>query len=64
MFPTIEKYIEEMYIKKDKPVKITYSLEKEVKAKAEHILEIAKRGRKVVFPDIVKIKEKLQKEFD
>lgn len=33
-------------MRQNKPVKITYSLEKELKEKSNYILEIAKRGKK------------------
>ena len=63
MFPTIKKYIEEMYVRKNVSVTITYTLEKEVKEKANHILEIAQKGKKVVFPDIIKMREILLEEL-
>ncbi len=63
MFPTIQKYIEEVYVRKKSEVRITYLLEKEIKEKANIILEIAQKGKKVVFPDIIKIKEMLLKEL-
>lgn len=64
MFPTIEKYIEEVYVRKSEDVTITYRLEKEIKEKANLVLEIAQKGKKVVFPDIMKIKEMLLRELD
>lgn len=64
MFPTIEKYIEEIYVRKSEDVTITYTLEKQVKEKANLVLEIAKKGKKVIFPDIMKIKEILLEELE
>ncbi len=63
MFPTIEKYIEEVYVRKSNEVTITYALEKEIKEKANLVLEIAKKGKKVVFPDIIRIKQILLQEL-
>lgn len=63
MFPTIEKYIEEVYIRKDNKVAVTNKLEREIKEKANLVLEIAQKGKKVVFPDIIKMKEILLKEL-
>ena len=57
MFPIIEKYIQEKYIQNKKDVEITYTLGKEIEEKANYILKLAQRGKKVVFTDIVKIKE-------
>ena len=64
MFPTIEKYIEEIYVRKSEDVTITYTLERQIKEKANLVLEIAKKGKKVIFPDIMKIKEMLVKELE
>ena len=64
MFPTIEKYIEEIYVRKSEDVTITYTLERQIKEKANLVLEIAKKGKKVIFPDIMKIKETLLKELE
>lgn len=63
MFPTIEKYIEEVYVRKKADVTITYTLEKEIKEKANHVLEIAQKGKNVVFPDIERMKEILLQEL-
>ena len=63
-FPTIEKYIEEIYVRKSEDVTITYTLERQIKEKANLVLEIAKKGKKVIFPDIMKIKETLLKELE
>lgn len=63
MFPSIEKYIEEVYVRKDNKVAVTNKLEREIKEKANLVLEIAQKGKKVVFPDIIKMKEMLLKEL-
>ena len=55
--------IEEVYVRKSEDVTITYRLEKEIKEKANLVLEIARKGKKVVFLDIIKIKEMLLKEL-
>ena len=64
MFPTIEKYIEEIYVRKSEDVTITYTLERQIKEKANLVLEIAKKCKKVIFPDIMKVKEILLKELE
>ena len=60
MFPTIEKYIEEVSDK----ITVTNKLEREIKEKANLVLEIAKKGKKVVFPDIIKMSEILLEEIE
>ena len=44
-------------------VEITYTLRKEIENKANYILKLAEKGKKVVFTDIVRIKEILLKEL-
>ena len=63
MFPIIEKYIQEKYIQNNKDVEITHSLRTEIEEKAKYVLNLAERGKKVVFTDIVKIKKKLLEEL-
>lgn len=63
MFPTIEEYIEEVYVRKNNKVTVTNTLEREIKEKANLILEIVHRGKKVVFPDVIKMEGILLKEL-
>ncbi len=64
MFPVTEKYIQEKYVQNNKDVVITYSLRKEIENKANYILKLAERGKKVVFTDIIRIKRILLKELE
>lgn len=63
MFPITEKYIQEKYIQNNKDVEITYTLGKEIEEKANQVLKLAERGKKVVFTNIIKIKEILLNEI-
>ena len=63
MFPIIEKYIQEKYIRNNIDVEITYKLKKEIERKAKFILSLAEKGSKVVFTDINKIREILLDEL-
>ena len=63
MFPVIEKYIQEKYIRNNIDVEITYSLKKEIERKAKLVLYLAEKGNKVVFTDIIKIREILLEEL-
>lgn len=63
MFPTLEKYIVEKYIKQKKDVTVNQELKRELKRKANKILTLVEKGyRNLVFPDIIKIKEILLEE--
>ena len=63
MFPILEKYIIEKYIKQKKDVIVNKELKIELKQKANKILKLVEKGyRNLVFPDIIKIKELLEKE--
>ena len=64
MFPVTDKYIKEKYVQNNKDVLITYSLRKEIETKANYILKLVECGKKVVFTDIIKIKEILLKELE
>ena len=63
MFPTIEKFIMEKYIKQNRDVIVNEKLNKEIQTKANKILNLVEKGyNKVVFPDIIEIKNKLLKD--
>lgn len=64
MFPITEKYIQEKYIQNNKDVEITYTLGKEIEEKANQVLKLAERGKKVIFTNIIKIKEILLNEIE
>ncbi len=63
MFPVTVKYIEEKYKRNNEDVEITYTLRKEIEDKANFILKLAEQGKKVVFTDILKVKEILLEEL-
>lgn len=63
MFPTLERYIIEKYIKQKRDVVVNKELKIELKRKTNKILKLIEKGyRNLVFPDIIKIKELLEKE--
>lgn len=64
MFPTLERYITEKYIKQKRDVIVNKELKRELKRKANKILKLVEKGyRNLVFPDIIKIKEILKNEY-
>lgn len=64
MFPITEKYIQEKYKRNNKDVEITYTLREEIDKKANFILSLAEIGKKVIFIDVVKIKQILLNELE
>ncbi|MCI8443612.1 MAG: hypothetical protein HFJ37_00250 [Clostridia bacterium] len=57
MFPTTKEYIVEKYKKQNRDVVVNSRLEKELKMKANKILNLVEKGyNKIVFPDIMAIK--------
>lgn len=63
MFPTTPKYIVEKYIKQNRDVEVNKELKKELERKASKVLKLVEKGyRNLVFPDIIKIREKLIKD--
>lgn len=61
MFPVTEQYIEKQYTNKNKPVEITYTLQKEIEVKANKILSLVRKGyTNLVFTNILEIEEKLK----
>ena len=63
MFPTLKKYVIEKYIKQNRDVTVNSELKRELEKKANKILRLVEKGYKnLVFPDIIKIKEKLLKD--
>ena len=63
MFPISEKYIIESYIKQKREVIVNKELKRELRRKASKILNLVEKGyRNLVFPDIIKIKQIIEKD--
>ena len=63
MFPTTEKYIIEKDRKQNRDVIVNEKLNKELQTKANKILKLVEKGyNKIVFPDIINIKNILLKD--
>ena len=60
MCPSTEKYLIPYIDKKHQPVRIDNRVADDVEKNAREILAIAKRGAKVIFPDVFKIYKELQ----
>ena len=62
MFPTTEQYIMQKYIKQNRDVIVNEKFNKEIQMKANKVLNLVEKGyNKIVFPDIISIKNQLLK---
>ncbi len=62
MFPTMEQYIMQKYIKQNRDVIVNEKFNKEIQMKANKVLNLVEKGYdKIVFPDIISIKNQLLK---
>ena len=61
MCPINAAYIKNEYIDfiSKKPVKVNKKLEKQLQQKASKVLALYKQGKKLIFPDVLKIEENL-----
>ena len=65
MCPVTQKYILNQYFYADShnPVHIPNDLKRELNAKARKILRLAKKGKKLTFTNILKMKKELLSEL-
>ncbi len=62
MFPTTEQYVIQKYVKQNRDVIVNEKFNKELQTKANKVLNLVKKGyNKIVFPDIISIKNQLLK---
>ncbi len=65
MFPIIERFVENEFIRDKKPVVITYSLQQEIEMKSNKIFNMVKNGYNyLVYPNILNIKNIMEKEIE
>ena len=65
MFPIIEKYVGDTYVRNNEPVKISYQLKKEVEAKANKVFSLVREGKRgLVFSDIIGIRKLMVQELE
>lgn len=64
MFPIIDKFVENEFMRKKQPVIITYALQQEIEMKANKIFNMVKNGYSyLVYPDILNIKNIMEIEL-
>lgn len=65
MFPIIERFVDNEFMRDEKPVVITYSLQQEIEMKANKIFNMVRNGYNyLVYPNILNIKDVMEKELE
>ncbi len=59
MCPVSPKYILNKYLDRGRPVKIDGRLHNEIVKKANKVLNLQRKGKKLIFPDVLAIEQKL-----
>ena len=62
MCPVSEKYARDVYLQHGIPVKLDERLADELYEKASKIIQLMRKGKKVIFPDVLAIEKKLLNE--
>lgn len=62
MFPVTEKYLDHVHTRNGNPVPVKHSIQMEITTKMKRILQLHRRGKKVVFPDISKLEKVMLEE--
>ena len=63
MFPITEKYLDHIHTRNNNPVPVKYAIQVEIRKKMKRILQLHARGKKIVFPDILKLESMMLKEM-
>lgn len=63
MCPATERYLIEYRDKELRPIRIDGRVASDVERNARDVLAIAKRGAKVIFPDVFKIYNELEQQL-
>ena len=64
MFPTLEKYVKEKYIKKDKDVKVPIHIQQSIMKKAKGIIRLSRNGITVTFTNLPKFILDIENELE
>lgn len=63
-FPILAKYFDHVHTIENKPITIHKKLDRELTINLREVLALHKRGIHLIFPDIEKIQEKMEEEFN
>lgn len=59
MCPLTDKYIKNEYLSNSYPVMINNKKQAEITYKAKKVLQLQRQGKKLIFPDVLSIEQKL-----
>ena len=59
MCPVSENYARDVYLQSGVPVRVDERLNRELYEKASKIIQLVRKGKRVVFPDVLAIEQKL-----
>ncbi len=63
MFPIIDKYLDHIHTRNGNPVPVKESVKAEVKSRMQKARQLVSRGKKVVFPDIIRLEKLMLEEI-
>lgn len=62
MFPVTEKYIAHVHTVNGNPIPVAHSTQQEIQGNFRQLMALIKRGKKVVFPDVMRLEQIMLKE--
>lgn len=57
MFPILENYLDHIHTRNGNPVPVKASIKQEVKKRINKARQMVKKGKKVVFPDVIRLEK-------
>lgn len=63
MFPITEKYLDHIHTRNGNPVPVKNDVQREVRKRIKKSRQLTYIGKKVVFPDIIRLEEIMQEEL-
>jgi hypothetical protein len=57
MFPITQEYISHVHTRNNNPIPLAHSLRKEIETNMKQIRVLISRGRKIVFPDVIRLEQ-------
>lgn len=64
MFPITEKYLDHIHTRNNNPVPVSMSIQKEIESKMKRIFVLQRKGKKLVFPDIIRLESIMLHEIE
>lgn len=63
MFPITEKYLDHIHTRNGNPIPVKYSVAHKVYSNVQELRQLIYKGRKVVFPDIIRLEKLMLEEL-